>query len=546
MKNISLIITGILLVSAVSFAGTEESLSQEQILNVFSSLKTQTRLSWIPSGAIEATHIHIDTETNEVVTTTEKIKYDGNKFRWVIDVESHEDIGGKPKLSADVRLNAKRVFLWDGNEYSLYFKSGENSIVYDDTANIPVNVNGPLKAGVVPWGHGIFKVDEMAKNLISAIRDADGKIVMQLKKDSEYTMQLKLDPTKNYAVLSHILEWTGKSRNTNTYSDFVKYGDYWIPSTIVIDRADYISETNPTQSGDLWQITSVNVSPPTEDLFKAAYDDNTRVKYRTMDRVMSYRHKTGRNAEYMLQHRKYNASLTDRDDRNCATAALLYVLSMFDKEINTTDFDGLVTGTDKSTTLFQIDEFIKSKELNSIAVKSDLEKLSALKDCQIILHLPKAKHYVILDHIDGKYAWIIDLDSDKFYYRMPIDQFKELWTDQTAMVISNKPITAPAGSTDLPEDKLHQMKGATGGFGTYSCSKLIQEEDDKPCSQFMGFCGGTYVIWYDVYECQLDAAGGYCSGENVLSRASNACIDDIGGGCTVAGAWKSYYMHGCN
>lgn len=545
MKKTSIIIAGILLISVMSMAGTEQPLDQEQILHVFSSLKSQIRLSWIPSGTIVGTHIHIDDESNEIVTTIEKVKYDGDKFRWAIDVESHVNLEQKPIRNEDARMNAKRIFSWNGHEYTLYFKSGNSAIVYEDTSDIPVTVNGPLKAGVAAWGHGIFNLVELAKNLISAKRDANGKIVMKFKKASEYSLELKLDPAKDYAVESKILEWTGKTRISTACSDYVKYGKYWVPSTIAIDRTQYISEANPKQSGDLWQITSVDITPPAEDQFRADYNDNTRVKYKTMGKVMSYLHKKGRNAEYMLEHRKYNASLSNKKDRNCATAAMLYILSMFDKDINTANFEGLVTGTEKSTSLFKMDEFLKSRQLNCMAVKSDLKKLAALENCRVILHLPKPKHYVILDHIDKKYAWLIDLDSDKFYYRMPINRFKEQWKDRTALIVSDKPITAPAGSIEIPQDKLHQIKGATGGFGTYSCTDPIQGYDFQLCSQLGGFCEGTYIIWNVVKGCKLDTEGGYCGGEKLIGSISATCSNNESGECNSYGAWESHYIHGC-
>jgi hypothetical protein len=50
-------------------------------------------------------------------------------------------------------------------------------------------------------------------------------------------MVLVLDPTKNYAVLSHLLSDGGISSIVKTYQDHELVAGRWIPTKIVIDQA---------------------------------------------------------------------------------------------------------------------------------------------------------------------------------------------------------------------------------------------------------------------------------------------------------------------
>ena len=526
-------------------ANAGETLEQDEILNIFNSLRNQIRKSWIPSGTLEGTHINVNLKTEEITTSLEKVGFDGEKFFWTIDIEAFENLEGKPVSNADSRMNTRRIFLWNGREYTLYFKSANNAIVSENAYDMPVNVKGPLKAGIVPWGSGIYDLDELANNLISATRNSDGNVVMTFKDQSLYSMELVLDPAKDYAVISRELDFSGKSVILTTCSDYVRYDKYWIPAKIKCERTLYIDK-NTKRYCDFWQITSVDLIIPADNQFTPNYIDNTHIDYRINERTMPYTYKEGRNTEYMLAHRKYNASLADSNDRNCATAAMLYTLAMFGKDINNIDFYGLVRESDKSTSLFEMDEFLKKKGLNTLAVRCDLENLPYLQNSMIILHLPKAQHYVIFDLVEDGYIWLVDLDSDKFYYRIPVSEFIKQWQNQTALIVSDRMIDPPSNSSLISSDELLKIRGSSEGFGTYSCTDLIQEYTTQTCSDFTDICGGKYKTWYNRYTCHSDSNGGYCGGDKLVGSISSDCINDGTGSCTVTGDWISYYMHACN
>ena len=71
-----------------------------------------------PSGYPEITWENGVLKTQkEWLETAEEVKIDNGKFRWEINVESHEtpNLGKKRKIN--VKLNLSRIFVWDGETY---------------------------------------------------------------------------------------------------------------------------------------------------------------------------------------------------------------------------------------------------------------------------------------------------------------------------------------------------------------------------------------------------------------------------------------------
>ena len=106
-----------------------------------------------------------------------------------------------------------------------------------------------------------------------------------------------------------------------------------------------------------------------------------------------------------------------------------------------------------------------------------------------------------------------------------------------------------AGSSRIDEDRQRTILGSDGaGFGTYSCTDLIQEYNVQFCSEMvLGTCGGTYEMWYTRYGCELDEAGGYCTGTGIVGSVYSYCIEDPlnPGECTTTGDYYSRYIRAC-
>lgn len=524
MKIICHVMLIILLAGISNFAYAGVELNEQQIGAILTTLTSSPRDAWIPSGNIAATHYQVKDATGQLIVSSEKVKYDGVRFRWDIDFIDHAELGAGHEEKINLEWNANRTFVWDGTAYTMHFKSGKNALVSDGSTNIPVGVNGPLRAGVVPWGHGFYGLQNMLLSVSSAQFDDQGHLLLSLEKGDEYSVLLELDPGKDYAVISWIIESIGKSRIIMKYEDYMKNTDLWIPSVITIERYTGTAESAQLSSYDHWKITSVEPKPCTQDQFKADYDDDTHVQYRTSaNRVFSYRYKVGRNTESMLEQRLNLAS--QGNNHNCATAAIKHIASSLGKNLPADDTANLVTGPKKETSLFKLRQFAQQQALHCTAVNANIDSLANLNNCQVILHLSGANHYVVLDHVDDKDVWLIDLDSNKFYYSMKRSQLAVEWGEQTALIISNNPTDLPAGFTNIEDSRLHEIKGSSV---PYSCTDLIQQGGWQNCDPMhINLCDGNYTVWYELLGCEPDCDGGYCDGEKTVASVYTPCMDDF-------------------
>ena len=122
------------------------------------------------------------------------------------------------------------------------------------------------------------------------------------------------------------------------------------------------------------------------------------------------------------------------------------------------------------------------------------------------------------------------------------------WSDGTALLISESPLNLPESMTEINDVRLSELFGASGGFGNYSCTDLIQEYDVVLCSEPIGgLCWGKYITYYERYGCELSASSGSCYGTGMAGNVSTHCIvdpyDPIA--CTITGEWLIKYIRAC-
>ncbi|MBA7717007.1 hypothetical protein ES703_126094 [subsurface metagenome] len=164
----------------------------------------------------------------------------------------------------------------------------------------------------------------------------------------------------------------------------------------------------------------------------------------------------------------------------------------------------------------------------------------------MILHLPGPNHFVVLEYVNDEHVWVIDLDSSKFFYRTKLDLFDLDWSEGTALLISNEPLTGLEGNViGLADDRLHEI---IGGFPNYSCTDLIQTYNVIFCSEMIGgLCGSWYFTFYNRYGCEEDPNGGSCTGDDLVGNVSSMCIEDAynPGECIITGDWYSQYIRAC-
>jgi uncharacterized protein involved in tolerance to divalent cations len=557
MKIRDFVLAVVLLFITWDFVFADRQLDRAEVLQIFQTLTDQPRKTWIPAGTIKAKHLEYEALEGYIAESTVLVRYDGDRFYWAIDIDSlsrqiqpnPSPHGKSSQDDFDLNWNKKRVFAWDGQRYTMYFRPGNHAIVNENPSGMPVNVNGPLTAGIVPWGYGVYTLENLLAAQSSAKVDDRGQVHLTLNKIDMPEMVFVLDSTKDYAVLFYSINNVGRSSIVKTYGDYELVSGKWTPTTIVIERYDDSKQPYELLSYDEWDLTSISVSIPQPESFGLSYETNAFVEYYlpNADRPLSYHHCSKVDTDSLLQDKRAMVLAGNMQTQKCATVAMKYVAEQLGQKITTQQLASLVNEPNQVTSLYQLQQFAQELGFHCLAVKTDLQTLKNLKHCQAILHLPRAQHYVVLEHIDDEYVWLIDLASNKFYYHIKLDMFDLNWSEGTALLVSSEPLHLEETLTGIDEEELHKIIGSLL-IPYYSCTKRIQRNDDVFCPQPIGgLCGGRYRIYYERYACEPNVMGGYCIGTGMIGSLSSPCEEDGGnpGACVCKYEWISQCIRAC-
>lgn len=464
---------------AQGFTFADRQLERSEILQTFQVLTAQPRKTWISAGTIKATHLEYSTLEGYTIESIATVSYDGSRFCWEINIDSYDKetkSKGASEYDFDLNWNKRRVFVWDGERYTIYFSSGNQAIVTENPSDLPVIVNGPLTAGVIPWGYGIYTYESLSAAESSAIeREVNGQkqVCLTLKISDAPEMAFTLDPAKNYAVLSCSVNVAGHLSIKKSYDDYQNVSGKWIPTNITIEQYDESGQMRELLSYDQWEITHISAGLPEAGFTKVDYENDTLVEYRSLaiDRPLLYYHHDGTDTDSLLQKKLEIESADDAQAKNCATVAMKYVSGKLGQESSYQELTKLISEPNKNTSLYALRQFAQELGYYCLALGADIETLKNLQDCQAILHLPGANHYVVLEYIDDEYICLIDLDSNKFYYRTELGAFGLQWSKGTALLISKEPLSLEGNYTELSDEELHKIMGSTISFSNFACTE---------------------------------------------------------------------------
>jgi len=531
----------------------DRQLSRTEILEIFQTLTAQPGRTWIAAGTIEAIHLEYKASKGYIVEKTEIVKYDGDKFYWEINANSITGHAAASQNTFEMDWNKNRIFTWDGEKYTMYARSSKYVIVKESPSDTPAIVNGPLTAGVVPWGNGIYTYENLSTGESSAMEvqvDGAKQVHLTLKKADMPEIVLILDSAKDYAVLSCSINYNGSASKIQTYDDYQQVSGKWIPTAITIDRYDNTKQIPELVSHDDWDILSVSTASPGTNSFRVAYEVDTQVEYHSsiVDKPLYYRQSDRVNTDSLLCDRLINISAADEYKQNCATAVMKYVSRQLGKDVTEQKLTELINEPNEGTSLYELQKFAQELDLHCLAVKTDLASLKDLNGCKAILHLLKPDHYVVLEYIDNKYVWITDLDRNKFFYRMGIDEFNPDWREGTALLVSNEPLEFTGSFTQLSDEQLGKI---VGGAPTFSCNLIRPQGLFDGCVKIAGgsICTLVYREYAALLACEPNSLGGSCHGQAVYDSAESPCINKVDSDnpniCDVTGEWYLRYTRGC-
>jgi hypothetical protein len=295
-------------------------------------------------------------------------------------------------------------------------------------------------------------------------------------------------------------------------------------------------------SREQWDITEIDSNIPQSYDFEVVYRDGATIEYFSPISNDSelYRYSYMTDTDSLLADRL--AFVADNQSKNCATAALKYSASKLSKDVTEQQLALLVDAQTGQTSLYQMKQFLISLGLNCRAVKTNVQTLQNLSNCEAILHIPSKNHFVVFDRIDNEYVWTIDLSGNKFYYNTDISFFGMDWSEGIALLVSNQPIPLQETMVEINDGQLNNIVGSAG----YSCTKLLQSYNVIYCVMLGGVCDGLYRVYFTRYGCEA-APSGSCTGSLFIRYKTSPCINDPydPSDCTVTGEWTCYYMRAC-
>ena len=502
---------------------------------------------------LEATpfNVRYELENQYTMTTSETIQYDGQRFHWEITVTGRSDsIPLDSELQGNYMVrhyeehklwNEHRIFAWDGQEYTTYSVSGGQAIV-DAAGKLPRQVHGPLTAGLIPWGYAKFSAVNLAAADVSASEITLGGttyVQMAISHTDGSSTELMLDPSKEYAVASATLTRSGGLAVTYTCSGYQSVSDRWVPTSVAIER-EGLSAKSSVATLERWtDITVTSSTAPSPSSFAVSVAPDAMVEYMSPITASSIMYINSYEADTsaLLTERLACEAARTIQPQNCATVALQHVASEFGKSVSPSALANLV-GPDGGTSLYDLKQAARTLGLYGTVVQTDLETLKNLGSAKAILYLPGKDHFVVLDRIDDRSVWLIDLSGKKFYYRENVHLFPMAWPTGTALVVSDRPVSNRL--VELPDAAAEDIRG-----GYWLCNTLYQEFGIQICTfEPWTYCYGSFIYYYERWVCGCVDVG-TCPNSAMVLRQESPCYQDPIVDCIVTGVWTIYYVRAC-
>jgi hypothetical protein len=583
-------------------AFADRTLDRSEILSILEGLTQQPRTAWIAAGSLSARHeefsaarmtdkedlrreINRATENylndpgkpersrkmqqqrlqaipfetryrfaNEyTMVSHETVRTDGEHFYWSVDLASRSDSvqvpGGLTHSSVfNRKWNNRRIFTWDGQRYCRYFASANTCVIHENPVPVPIRVNGPLTAGIIPWGFGMYSAETLSAAQLDGT-EISNELAVEVHVNAlfanGYQLSVVLDPDKDFSVVHYSLLKPDLTLEIRNYDRFEQIAGQWMPRDIVIEEFDNSDEARLLER-NTWDITQVTSVLDPQTAFAIEFPRDTQIEHNPGEVAGAQRYLfAARDSEAYLQERLQLLSEPAASVQNCATAALRQVAGKLEVGVNEADLAAMVGDPSNETTLAQLRSTAQGMGLKTLAVRTDLKSLRKINNSEVILHLPSDDHYVVLGEIDDTYVRLIDLTKSNFHYRVKVNQFHKDWPDGTALILSRDPVSLTGPYQPLTPSEQQTIIGRDScEFGCFTCTELLQELDVIFC---IPGCSGVYTDIYKRYGCAA-AGTGSCHGSEMIKSVTSPCIVDPldPGNCTVTGVWTSQFMRACN
>lgn len=485
---------------------------------------------------------------NEITTTTyEVVRVDRDRHSQDITIESRNESISKPGSLAynemtsdmDIQGNRRRILAWDGQDYTLYLPSTGLGIV-DAGYRFNHSQVGALKAGLIPWGRGIFTLRNLWDAQSTWKTASKGEIAVTYTWDTGTEFTATFDVSKFFAVLRHSLLHSSGTLYTTELADHRKVNGVWIPHEIMTERFD--TNEQRVLGYDLWEILDISTATPGPSEFKPEFQEDTFVShYSPLSKTPLRYHHNSRVDTQELLARRLNVRASGHDSsQNCATLSMGYAVEELGTSIPEHKLKGINEGG--MTSLLQMKSLAQGMGLSAEVVKTDIDGLEAYEEAQVILHLTDRKHFVVLDRVVDGNAWFIDLFRNRFYYPISLQRLADTWSEGIALVLSKQRISVPGTDTVVTDSGASLITGGWVGPGT--CTGTLQPESAEYCPEPPG-CMGTFVYNFWIKECEYGPTGTCDDTIWLTSTMSTECVYDAFYDECGQSIWEFDMLQGC-
>ncbi len=552
----------------------KDRVSEKQVSRLLEELLDNTQHTWIKSGTIKATHMEYraprttdETQIQErIIQETQQYKQgqkrpqqlqemhlqalpfniryrlsneytmgtshciylDDGQFSYQRDIVWRED---SVRLPTDLRYNClTREFklmqnlhyecVWDGRARTDYVTSMNYAMVDTRDVTLP-SLPEVLTVGRLPWGRGSFSREGLQAAQVSAVyipADGQHQIQMTLVLSDGKQAVVVLDQAKDNAVMSYSLETRDDSIMYTTLSNYTCIAGQWIPRTIYIERRG--RHTGRSTATDLWQFQSIDPGRPEGRHMNACYAPQVQIEFFSplMDESLIYSIHEGVNTDALLDTRLRLA--VEAEAPNCGVACLHYIAAKLKMDIHSDTMHQFLDA-EGNMSLANLVDLATSWGMSTRAVRTGFDTLQDLSGTHVILHLPGKNHFVVLEGMDEKQAWFLDLTRRRFYYPISIDLLKAETPEIVALLVADRPSVAWNALPELSPTELATVKGAKHE----DCTILAQHRYYVYCAPIWGPCDlQDYEYHPERWKCE-DFSGG-CT-EYLLPWAFYAaCYED--------------------
>ncbi len=485
--------------------------------------------------------------------TTTVVRYDGVRYYCDITVNSRQDSVQVPSdletntCTEEFKMdwNGRKVISYDGDKYTSYNPTLNHALI-DSTNAGPVGSVYLLRAGIINWGSNDLSYEKLTKSQSVAIEkvvDGHSQINLTVTNSDGTGSLFVLDSEKKNAPLSWVITEQDYTI-AHQYSGYKLISGSWVPTSITIEKFD--KTTNKLMESNYLTITSMDGQTPSLADFNVDFKTSTLVEYfyDVAKPELIYYYSNSVNIPLLLAERKAYMATEGTHTQNCATESLQFAALQLGKDILNQKLSQLVNPLGDTTNMKDMEKYAENLGFYCKVVTTDIQTLKSLSGCQVILYIPGRKHFVLLDHVDQKYVWTIDLTQDKFYSRHDINFYNMSWTGGTALLISNQQISLPKGTVEIPDERLVDYVGGSG----WSCTYKIQNFHTIGCELLDPLtCVGIYELYFRRYGCEA-AESGDCPEDIFIQKITWPCIAQ-GHPYTcavIAEDEQDYYMWACN